>query len=145
MKRMTTPSIIVALLVLAACNGPRNETETSPTLVSTETLTERALNGEEIVTFVVVTEAGDSYVCLSAEILASIDPQCGAPPGDAENPKLLGPNVADLVAALPIGGDVALTLSPTPPGWTLDTWKIVRDFCDEPEMVQVLEAADRCS
>jgi hypothetical protein len=144
MKRMTAPSIIVALLVLAACNGPQNASETSPTVTAVETLMERAHAGEEIVTMVTVTEAGDAYACLAIDILASIDPQCGVPQGDAENPKLLGPNVADLVAALPIGGDVALKLSEASGSWTLEQWRIIADYCADASIVRVV-GADRCS
>ena len=65
-------------------------------------------------------------------------------PGEAEHPKLAGAQVADLVAARPIGGDVALKLSPTSAGWTLDDWKIVQDYCGDALVVQLLEATDRC-
>ena len=145
MKLKTTPSILLLLLVLFACSESQNEMETGPTTTTVETLTERARSGEEIVTFVVVNDVGEVYACLSAEILASVQPQCGAPPGDTENPRLLGPKVAGLKAALPIGGDVALKLSETRAGWTLDDWGIIRDFCDDAAIVEVLKAADLCS
>lgn len=144
MRASTAVSAVLALVFLTACNQGEESSQPTSTSALIPELIETALSGEEFETLVDVNENGDAFACLTTEHLLSIDPQCASPEGERENPMLVGAKVPDLVAAIPIGGTIALRLTRTPQGWVLEDWRVVKNFCDDPDVMNI-RGADRCS